>query len=79
MGPERSTGSSLAAVYQYSGLGCLFAAAVLLFMAGGWYLDSLLGVFPLFLVLGALVGAALATLSIYRRLEEMRRKDDDSP
>jgi len=77
MGPDRPSGTPLAAVYEYSGLGCMFAAAVLLFMAGGWYLDRLVGVFPLFMVVGALVGAALATASIYRRLEAPKRKDGD--
>ncbi|MBE0594189.1 MAG: AtpZ/AtpI family protein, partial [Gemmatimonadales bacterium] len=37
--------------------------------AGGWLLDRWLGTFPVLLVLGALVGATLATLSIYRRLQ----------
>ena len=58
----------MAYVYRYSGLGCMLAAAVLLFMAGGWLLDRWLGVLPLFTVVGALVGAALGTLSAYRKL-----------
>jgi F0F1-type ATP synthase assembly protein I len=56
-------------VYRYSGLGCAFAAGVLMFMAGGWLLDRWLGVFPVFMVIGALAGAALSTVSIYRRLQ----------
>ncbi len=55
-------------VYRYSGLGCMFAATVLLFMAGGWLLDRWLGVLPLFTVIAAFVGAALATFSVYRKL-----------
>lgn len=48
----------------------MFAAAVLVFMGVGWLLDRWLGVFPALMVVGALVGAALATYSIYRKLEE---------
>lgn len=60
-----------ALVYRYSGLGCMFAAAVLLFMAAGWLLDRWLGVLPVFTVLAALVGAALGTYSVYRKVMEM--------
>ena len=68
MGPVNPPRPSLVYVYRYSGLGCMFAAGVMLFMAGGWFLDRWLGTFPVLLVLGALMGAALSTLSMYRRL-----------
>ena len=66
----KSTGTRLAMreAYRYSSLGCTFAAAVLLFMAGGWLLDGWIGVTPVFMVVGALVGATLGSVSIYRRL-----------
>ena len=62
--------SNLTEVYRFSGLGCAFAAGVLVFLAGGWLLDRWLGTLPVFMTVGALVGAALATLSIWRRLRE---------
>jgi len=62
--------STLADVYRYSGLGCMFAAAVVLFLAGGWLLDRWWGTLPVFSVIGALVGATLATMSIWRWLQE---------
>jgi len=40
----------------------------MVFMAGGWLLDRWLGLLPLFTVIGALIGATLSTVSIYRRL-----------
>jgi F0F1-type ATP synthase assembly protein I len=45
-------------------------------MAGGWVLDRWLGTFPVLLVLGALLGAGLGTLSIYRRLQIGVEPDD---
>jgi len=69
MGPVNAPRPSLVDVYRYSGLGCMFAAGVMLFMAGGWLLDRWLGTFPVLLVLGALLGAVLSTVSIYRRLQ----------
>ena len=68
MGPVNAPRRSLVYVHRYSGLGCAFAAGVLLFAAGGWLLDRWLGIFPVLMVLGALVGATLSTVSIYRRL-----------
>jgi F0F1-type ATP synthase assembly protein I len=57
-------------VYRFSGLGCVFAAGVLVLLAGGWLIDRWLGTLPVFTTVGALLGAALATLSIWRRLQE---------
>jgi F0F1-type ATP synthase assembly protein I len=49
-------------------------------MAGGWLLDRWLGTFPVLLVLGALLGAVLGTLSIYRRLQiGVTPPDEDGP
>ena len=70
MSPSSSPRRPIAEVYRHSGLGCVFAAAVLLFMAAGWLVDRWLGITPVLMVVGALLGAALGTVSIYRRLIE---------
>ena len=51
----------------------MLAAAVILATAGGWLLDRGVGSFPVFTIVGALAGAALGTLSIYRQLIGRRR------
>jgi F0F1-type ATP synthase assembly protein I len=80
MGPVNAPRPTLVYVYRYSGLGCMFAAGVLVFMAGGWLLDRWVGTFPVLLVLGALLGAVLGTLSIYRRLQiGVKPPDEDRP
>lgn len=73
---DKSTRSRpvLTEVYRFSGLGCMFAAAVIVFLGAGWLLDRWIGTLPVFTTAGALVGAALATVSIWRRLQEL----DDS-
>lgn len=53
----------------------MFAASVLVFMAGGWLLDRWLGLTPLFTILGAMSGVALASVSIYHKLELGGKKD----
>ena len=60
----------LTEVYRFSGLGCMFAAAVIMFLSAGWLLDRWIGTLPVFTTIGALVGAALATFSIWRSLQE---------
>lgn len=64
-------------LYRYSGLGCTFAAAVLLFIAGGWFLDRSLGVMPIFTVLGALVGLGLASINLYQKLRLGEQKESE--
>jgi len=68
MSPGNEPRGYLVEVHRHSGLGCLFAAAVLGFMGGGWLLDRWLNTLPVFMVVGALVGAVLSTVTIYRRL-----------
>jgi F0F1-type ATP synthase assembly protein I len=70
MGVPRKPRGPYTEAYRYSGLGCVFAAGVLVFLAGGWMLDRWLGTLPVFTTIGALLGAALSTLSIWRRLQE---------
>jgi len=55
-------------LFRYSGLGCTFAAAVLVFMAGGWLLDRALGLTPVLTLLGGLCGVALASVNLYQKL-----------
>jgi F0F1-type ATP synthase assembly protein I len=70
MGVPGKPRGSFTEVYRYSGLGCMFAAGVLVFLGGGWLLDRWLGTLPVFTTIGALAGAALSTLSIWRSLQE---------
>ncbi|UCD23969.1 MAG: AtpZ/AtpI family protein [Gemmatimonadota bacterium] len=52
---------------------------MLLFMAGGWLLDGWLRVTPVFMVIGALVGAVLGSVSIYRRLLVDHDRESEDP
>jgi len=55
-------------VFQYSGLGCMMAGGTVLFAAGGWAVDRLLGTLPVLTIIGALAGVGLSSLSVWRRL-----------
>jgi F0F1-type ATP synthase assembly protein I len=56
--------------YEYFGMSLNFAIAILLFGAGGWFLDGLLGTRPLFAIAGAFLGGFAGFMSIYLRVKK---------
>ena len=54
--------------YKYLAAGLRFAGGTVLFLLVGLWLDRKLGISPVLTVLGALVGAALGGLSMYREM-----------
>ena len=58
------------------GYGLTWALSTLLFLYGGWWLDRKMGTVPLFLVLGAFVGAAAGFYSLYRHIVVEPRNED---
>ena len=55
--------------YQYFGLALNFTVAILMFGAGGWFLDGLLHTRPLFAIAGAFLGGFAGFMSIYYRVK----------
>jgi F0F1-type ATP synthase assembly protein I len=53
----------------------MFAGGVLMFMGGGWLLDGWIGLFPLFTIVGALLGTVLSMMTLYRHVTEMDRRE----
>ena len=53
---------------DFAGVGIQFALAILLFLFVGKWIDGRLGTAPLFLILGAFVGAAGGFYSIYQKV-----------
>lgn len=50
---------------RYAGLGMTWALSTGLFLLGGWAVDRWLGTMPLFLIIGAFVGAGAGFYSLY--------------
>ena len=64
--------------YRLVGLGGTFAAAIIGFMLGGWFLDRWLGTIPLFTLVGTGVGAVLGFLDVYWKLRaEIEREKSE--
>jgi F0F1-type ATP synthase assembly protein I len=55
--------------YQYFGMALNFTVAILLFGAGGWFLDGWVHTRPLFTIIGAFVGGFAGFMSIYYRVK----------
>ena len=60
--------STMAQLGRYSGLGLQWALSVVLFMAGGRWLDKRIGTDPYLTVLGAFVGGAAGFYAMYTAL-----------
>lgn len=65
MGDERPN-SGLREGSQYLAAAMRFAGGTVLFLFGGLGLDRLIGTLPVFTIAGALIGAGLGFLSVYR-------------
>ena len=63
---------------QYTGHGLTFALSTLLFLMGGWWLDGKVGTEPLFMILGAFVGAGAGFYRLYYHLVIEPRERDES-
>jgi F0F1-type ATP synthase assembly protein I len=61
--------------YQYFGMALNFTVAILLFGAGGWFLDGAINTRPLFAIAGAFLGGFAGFMSIYYRV----KKDTEKP
>jgi F0F1-type ATP synthase assembly protein I len=72
--PDGGRGRETAADFaRYTGLGLQFAASLGLFGVLGWWLDRRLSTSPWLFILGMLVGAALAFVSLLRAVPSTQR------
>ena len=61
-----------------AGMGLQFAISVILFLLAGQWLDTKFGTSPLFLMILVFVGAGASFYSIYRKLMEQQRREDEA-
>jgi len=62
---------------DFAGLGIQFAAAIIVFLFVGQWLDNRLGTNGLFTIAGVFVGASAAFYSMYRKVCAAQKKDDE--
>lgn len=59
-----------------AGFGLQFAGSIILFVFAGQWLDRRLGTAPLFLIIGAFLGAGGSFYSMYRKLMASQKNDE---
>jgi F0F1-type ATP synthase assembly protein I len=66
---KRSQRGRIGEGYKLAGLGGTLAAAIILFMLGGFALDRWLRLTPLFTLVGTAVGAILGFVNVYWKVQ----------
>jgi F0F1-type ATP synthase assembly protein I len=62
---------------EFAGVGLQFAAAIILFLFIGKWIDKRAGTSGLFTLLGVFVGGGAAFWNLYRKITEAQRRDDE--
>jgi F0F1-type ATP synthase assembly protein I len=60
----------------YAGVGFQFAAAIIVFLYVGQWIDRRLGTAPIFLLIGVFVGGSAAFYSMYRHLMAAQAREE---
>ncbi len=75
---KRSQRGRIGEGYKLVGLGGTLAAAIIVFMLGGFALDRWLGLTPLFTLVGTAVGATLGFVNVYWKVQAEIDRDKKS-
>jgi F0F1-type ATP synthase assembly protein I len=62
---------------DFAGVGIQFAAAIVIFLFAGQWVDSKLGTSGLFTIAGVFVGGSAAFYLMYRKISAAQRRDDE--
>jgi F0F1-type ATP synthase assembly protein I len=76
-GREKGSSHGLSAA-DFAGVGLQFAAAILVFLFAGQWLDRRFGGGGLFTIAGVFVGGGGAFYSMYRKISAAQREDDEA-
>lgn len=76
-GLHKSSSSGGSSGADFAGLGIQFAAAIILFLFAGQWVDKKLGTDGLFTIVGVFVGGGGAFYNMYRKISAAQRRDDE--
>ena len=62
---------------DFAGVGLQFAAAIVIFLFAGQWVDDRLGTKGLFTILGVFIGGGAALYLMYRKIAAAQRRDDE--
>jgi len=75
-GLRKSSPSGGSSGADFAGLGIQFAAAIILFLFAGQWLDKKVGTDGIFTIVGVFVGGGGAFYNMYRKISLAQRNDD---
>jgi F0F1-type ATP synthase assembly protein I len=76
-GPRKNSPSGELSGANFAGVGLQFAAAIVLFLFAGQWLDDKLGTSGLFTIAGVFIGGGGAFYLMYRKITAAQRRDDE--
>jgi len=76
-GPRRTSSSGGLSGADFAGVGIQFAAAIIVFLFAGQWVDDRLGTKGLFTIAAVFVGAGAAFYNLYRKITAAQRRDDE--
>jgi F0F1-type ATP synthase assembly protein I len=62
---------------DFAGVGLQFAAAIVIFLFAGQWIDKKLGTSGLFTIAGVFIGGGAAFYLLYRKISAAQRRDDE--
>jgi F0F1-type ATP synthase assembly protein I len=62
---------------DFAGAGIQFAAAIIVFLFAGQWVDNRLGTNGLFTIAGVFIGAGAAFYNMYRKISAAQKQDDE--
>jgi len=63
---------------DFAGVGLQFAAAIVVFLFAGQWVDDKLGTNGLFTIVGVFIGGGAAFYNMYRKITAAQRRDDEA-
>jgi len=76
-GKNMPLGEQWSGAFRYSHLGLTFAATILVWFFGGYWLDGKLGTLPLLTILGVVIGAVSGFVYLIRALNQMNKEQEE--
>jgi F0F1-type ATP synthase assembly protein I len=75
--PRRTSSSGGLSRADFAGVGIQFAAAIIVFLFAGQWVDDRLGTNGLITIAAVFVGAGAAFYNLYRKITAAQRRDDE--
>lgn len=75
--PRQTPGSGGLSAADFAGVGIQFAAAIIIFLFAGQWLDRRVGTEGVFTLIGVFAGGGAAFYNMYRKITAAQKKDDE--